>query len=107
PDDLATSAITEMEVTYGLLLNPRVATRLRPVMDALFGAIRILPYDTQAARATAAVRAALKRKGRPVGAYDVLIAGIALSQDLTLATSNVREFMQVDGLRIEDWRSQE
>lgn len=31
PDDLAASALTEMEVAYGLLLNPRLARRLEPV----------------------------------------------------------------------------
>jgi tRNA(fMet)-specific endonuclease VapC len=94
-----------MEVAYGLLLNPRLAQRLKPVMDAFFGAIRVLPSDGKAAETTAKGRANLKRRGRPIGAYDVLIAGTALAHDLILVTSNVREFKQVEGLRIEDWRS--
>jgi tRNA(fMet)-specific endonuclease VapC len=105
PEDLAASAITEMEVAYGLLLNPRLASRLKPVMDAFFGAIRVLPYESAAAEATARARANLKQRGRPIGAYDVLIAGIALAHELILVTSNVREFRRVEGLRIEDWRS--
>jgi tRNA(fMet)-specific endonuclease VapC len=105
PEDLAASAITEMEVAYGLLLNPRLASRLKPVMDAFFGAIRVLPYDRAAAEATARARANLKQRGRPIGAYDILIAGSALAQELILVTSNVREFRRVEGLRIEDWRS--
>jgi tRNA(fMet)-specific endonuclease VapC len=104
PDELAASALTEMEVAYGLLLNPRLARRLQPVMDALFGSIRILPYDRKAAEETAKARIKLKRRGRPIGAYDVLIAGTALAHQLTLVTSNVREFEQVEGLRVEDWR---
>ncbi len=47
PEDLAASALTEMEVAYGLLLNPKLANRLKPVMDAFFGAIRVLPYDPE------------------------------------------------------------
>jgi tRNA(fMet)-specific endonuclease VapC len=74
-------------------------------MDAFFGSIRVLPYDRKAAEATARARADLKRPGRPIGAYDVLIAGTALAHELILVTSNVREFKQVEGLRIEDWRS--
>jgi tRNA(fMet)-specific endonuclease VapC len=105
PEDLAASAITEMEVAYGLLLNPKLAGRLKPVMDAFFGAIRVLPYDRAAAEATARARANLKQRGRPIGAYDVLIAGVALAHELILVTSNVREFRRVEGLRIEDWRS--
>lgn len=105
PQDLAASTLTEMEVAYGLLLNPKLATRLKPVMVAFFDAIRVLPYDRQAADATASVRAKLKRRGRPIGAYDVLIAGTALAYELILVTSNLREFRQVEGLRLEDWRS--
>jgi tRNA(fMet)-specific endonuclease VapC len=105
PEDLAASAITEMEVAYGLLLNPKLAGRLKPVMDAFFGAIRVLPYDRAAAEATARARANLKQRGRPIGAYDVLIAGVALAHELILVTSNVREFRRVAGLRMEDWRS--
>jgi len=105
PQDLAASVVTEMEVAYGLLLNPRLAARLKPVMDDFFSAIRILPYDRKAVEATASARAGLKRRGRPIGAYDVLIAGTAISNELILVTSNLREFKQVEHLTVEDWRS--
>ncbi len=98
------STITEMEIAYGLKLNPRLARRLRPIMDELLGAITILPYSREAAAATSELRAVLRRKGTPIGAYDALIAGTALAQDLTLVTSNSREFQRVDQIRVEDWR---
>jgi len=105
PADLAASTITRMEIAYGLLLNPSLARQLAPVMDALFASIRVLAYGEEAAAATATARAGLKRRGRPIGAFDILIAGTALAHDLTLVTSNVRELGQIEGLRIEDWRS--
>lgn len=37
--------------------------------------------------------------GQPIGAYDVLIAAIALANDLTLITHNVAEFSRIAGLR--------
>jgi tRNA(fMet)-specific endonuclease VapC len=104
PEEIAVSAITEMEVAYGLNLNPRLARRLGPVMRAFFGAIEVLPYGRAEAAATAGIRAALKKRGSPIGAYDALIAGAALAADLTLVTSNVREFDRVEGLRVENWR---
>jgi tRNA(fMet)-specific endonuclease VapC len=39
-----------------------------------------------------------------IGAYDVMIAGVARSQGLVLATNNVKEFQRVEGLRVERWR---
>ena len=42
-------------------------------------------------------------QGTPIGPYDLQIAAIALGNDLTLVTHNVREFVRVEGLRVEDW----
>jgi predicted nucleic acid-binding protein len=81
------------------------AALLKPVMDDFFGAIRVLPYNHRAAQAAARTRAELKRRGRPIGAYDALIAGTALANELILISSNLREFKQVEGLPVEDWRS--
>lgn len=105
PAEIAVSTITEMEIAYGLLLNARLARLLRPVVDAFLSAVHVLPYDAAAALETASLRAALRRRGRQIGAYDALIAGSALAQGLTLVTSNIREFERVERLTVEDWRS--
>lgn len=49
------------------------------------------------------VRADLEARGERIGAYNVLIAGMALARGHTLVTHNVREFSRVRGLPIEDW----
>lgn len=106
PEDIAVSSMTAMEIEFGLALDRSRARRLAPVMQALLGAVRVLPYDIQDARATAALRAALQKRGRgrPIGAYDALIAGCALARGLVLVTSNEREFKRIGGLRLENWR---
>lgn len=93
-----------MEIEFGLALNAQRARRLAPVMRGLFEAITIFPYEIQDVSATATLRAALQKKGRPIGAYDVLIAGSALARGLVLVTSNEREFSRVSGLKLENWR---
>jgi predicted nucleic acid-binding protein len=50
------------------------------------------------------VRAALRRRGRPIGPFDVLLAGCALARGLTLVTANVDELARIDGLSVENWR---
>ena len=104
PEYIAVSSITMMEVEFGLALNAQRARRIAPVMHALLEAITVLPYDTGDARATGALRAGLQKRGRPIGAYDALIAGCALARGLVLVTSNEREFSRVSGLKIENWR---
>lgn len=104
PDDVAVSTVSLMEIEYGLRGKPAVARRLRPVLDALLGSVHRLPYGESEARRTAELRVGLKKAGRPIGAYDALIAGTALAHDLVLVTSNTGEFSQVEGLVLEDWR---
>jgi tRNA(fMet)-specific endonuclease VapC len=45
----------------------------------------------------------LERKGTPVGPYDLLIAGVALSRNMTPVSNNVRVFSRIEGLRVENW----
>ncbi len=73
------------------------------VQAFLSGPISILPFDEADGRAAGEVRALLEREGRPVGAYDALLAGQAVRRGITLVTSNVREFERVDDLMWEDW----
>jgi tRNA(fMet)-specific endonuclease VapC len=94
-----------LEVEYGLALRPVLARRLRKVMDALFESVTILPFDREDAMQAAALRAELKRKRFPVGAYDLLIGATALRRGLTLVTSNTAEFSHVERLPLEDRRS--
>ncbi len=77
---------------------------LEPMLDAFFSTIATLPFDEVDAKAAAAIRAALKTQGQPIGAYDVPIAGTALARGLAVVTSNVGEFKRVSGLQVEDWR---
>lgn len=104
PNLIAVSALTRMEVDYGLALNAERARKLTPVLDAFFSVVTTLPFDETDARAAAAIRAALKTKGQPIGAYDVLIAGTAVARGMLVVTSNLGEFQRVSGLQVEDWR---
>jgi len=104
PALVAVSALTRMEVEYGLVLNAERARKLAPMLQAFFSTISTLPFEVADALAAAAIRAALKTKGQPIGAYDVLIAGTALARGLVVVTSNVGEFQRIGGLQVEDWR---
>ena len=104
PNLIAVSALTRMEVDYGLALNAERAKKLAPILDAFFSTITTLPFDEADAQAAAAIRAALKSQGQPIGTYDVLIAGTGLAKGLVVVTSNVGEFKRVSGLQVEDWR---
>ena len=104
PRIIAVSAITRMEIEYGLALNAERARKLAPVLNAFFAAVDNLGFDVVDAEASASLRAGLRAQVQPIGPYDVLIAGTALARGLTIITSNVGEFGRIPGLRVENWR---
>jgi len=104
PKLIVVSALTRMEIDYGLALNSERARKLAPVLDALFSVVGTVPFNEADAKATAAIRAALKLQGQPIGAYHALIAGTGVARGLIVVTSNVGEFNRVSGLQVENWR---
>jgi len=104
PDHLAISSITRMEIEYGLKLNPARAKKIQSVTDTILSMIHTLPYESEDAITTTNIRSYLKTAGTPIGAYDVMIGGVALSRDLIMVTSNTKEFDRITGLVLEDWR---
>ena len=75
------------------------------MLDRLSSQFVSLPFDDAAAEVYGRIRAALEAAGTLIGPYDLQIAAIALANDLTLITHNIREFGRVAGLRIEDWEA--
>ena len=63
----------------------------------------VLAFDEVAARIHGRVRAQLRRAGRSAPFADSLVASIALANELTVVTANVRDFVEIPELRIEDW----
>ena len=45
-------------------------------------------------------RARLRKEGKPIGDFDLLIASACLHHELTLLTDNIREFERVGNLKI-------
>jgi tRNA(fMet)-specific endonuclease VapC len=104
PSDIAVSAITVMELRYGLQLNPQRAQKVEPVISNFLTSVVLLPFDEVDAEQAGQIRSILKTQGQPIGAYDVLIAATALRHQLVMVTANQREFERIPGLQIENWR---
>lgn len=62
-----------------------------------------MPFDDQSALIYGQIRTQLAASGTPIGPNDLLIASIALANNLIVVTHNTREFSRVGGLRLEDW----
>jgi tRNA(fMet)-specific endonuclease VapC len=100
-DNVLTSIIVACELRYGAAR--RGSKRLTRQVEAVLGAITILPLETGADRHYAAIRTALEQKGTPIGANDMLIAAQARAIHAVCVTANVPEFKRVRGLNVENW----
>lgn len=104
PVHIAISAITIMEVLYGLQLNHAVKRKLSEPFSSLCATVNIVPFDGAAAATASRIRALMKSRGTPIGSFDLLIAASALAHNCILVTSNVKEFSRIEELEIENWR---
>ena len=86
-------------------MKSRDPTRAIRAQRSFFSRYRSLPFDDVAADVYGRIRAELESKGTPIGPNDLLIAAIAVANDLTLVTHNTNEFSRVTGLVLEDWEA--
>jgi tRNA(fMet)-specific endonuclease VapC len=100
---LSVPAIVAFELWYGVAKSASPDANAQRLSLFLGAPLSALPFDETDARVAGEIRADFQRTGRPIGAYDILIAGQALARDLILVTANQREFARVKGLRWEDW----
>ena len=102
-DQIFVSSIAVFELWYGVFKSSRVLFNTNRVETFLAGSASLLWFEDEDARTAGSVRAALEGAGKPIGVYDVLLAGQAMYRQLTLVTANVSEFSRVKGLLWQDW----
>ncbi len=97
------SSIAVFELWYGVDKSAKKEFNRKRLEKFLTGPILVLAFEDADARVAGSVRAALEAIGKPIGAYDLLMAGQALRHQVTLVTANVSEFSRVKGLAWQDW----
>jgi len=100
--DIGISVITLAELEYGASKSTHPRRNLE-ALEQFIVPLDVALFDRQAAVAYGRIRAVLEKKGRPIGAMELLIAAQALSLGVRLVTNNEREFRRVPGLRVENW----
>jgi tRNA(fMet)-specific endonuclease VapC len=101
PGDVGVSSITVAELAYGIAKTR--SARNRAALERFLLPLEIAEFDLEAAMVYGKVRAAIERKGTPIGPLDMEVAAHALALGVILVTNTQREFKRVTGLRIENW----
>ena len=97
------SSVVAFELWYGVAKSQRQEANTQRLEAFLAGPLERTPFDEEDAKEAGRVRGELEIAGKPIGAYDVLIAAQARRRGATLVTSNVAEFDRVTGVKWEDW----
>ena len=100
---LAVSSVSVFELWYGVAKNARRPSNTQKLNTFLQSWVNLLSLDDEDAKIAGELRAEMDAIGRPIGQYDLLIAGQALRHNMTLVTAYVREFERVKTLLWEDW----
>src|SRR5260370_30438533 len=97
------STVVLYELWYGVAKSARPKENAEDLATFLAGPVRVLGFEEEDAREAGGVRASLERIGKTIGAYNMLIAGQALSRKLTLVTANTKEVSGVKRVFLEEW----
>jgi len=102
PKEIAIPSVVLYELEYGIAKSISPGKRQAQLKE-LCSLVETLPFGDEEARLSAAIRASLEKKGTPIGAHDMLIAGTALANQGVLVTHNTKEFSKVSKLKLENW----
>ena len=102
PSQFKIPAVVAGELYFGAE-NSSNASRSHLVVAAFLQPYEILPFDDACAHAYSTIRSSLKKRGRPIGPNDMLIAATAIANQAILVSNNTKEFSRVEGLRLESW----
>ena len=109
-ESIWTTSITVFEVRFGLEVLP--AGERKDALQHAFDQVidedlrgRVLDFDARAASVAGEIAAKLRALGRPVDMRDAQIAGIIAARRATLATRNVRHFVDAGIPVIDPWNS--
>jgi predicted nucleic acid-binding protein len=98
------SAITASELLHGVhrATNDAVRRARSAFVESILASFPILPIDLEIARSHAQLWANLAAAGNLIGPHDMWLAATCIARGFSIATTNVREFERVDGLKVEN-----
>jgi tRNA(fMet)-specific endonuclease VapC len=102
--DVVVCSVVVAELLYGALHSGNPQKNLSAV-NTFLQLFTSLPFEDADARFHAETREHLAKQGLPIGPNDLMIAAIALRNNLTVVTHNTSEFSRVPGLKVEDWQT--
>lgn len=105
--DVCISVVTYAELEFGIH-NSKYPDKNRIAINSILAGILIEDFDMNAATHFGQILAELKRnhKDKQNQDRDKMIAAHARSRGYILVTDNIKDFLDIDGIKIENWREE-
>ena len=100
---LFTSCICIMELRFGSALRKDFNRFWQKITKEIISRVNILPIDEKEVLVAGDILAGLRKTGQIIGLEDVLIAALAITNQYTVVTANIRHFSRISNLRVENW----
>lgn len=106
-EDVCISVVTYAELEFGIL-NSKYPEQNRAAINAMLSGITIEDFDIGAATHFGQILAELKQKHKDKlnQDRDKMIAAHARAKGYVLVTDNTKDFIDIDGIEIENWREE-
>lgn len=105
-DKCCTSVLSMHELYYGAYnAKKRSEKCFRQEMDRierLLTKLTVLSLETKG-DVYGNIKYSLEKKGQMIDEFDMMIAGHAISEELTVVTNNLKHFDRIPGLKVENW----
>lgn len=100
--NLAISNAVLAELYFGAYNSSKIKSNIATI-ESFSKHLTVISDSVESARLFGRIKADLKRHGKRIEDFDILVASIALANNLTLVTHNTIHFARITDLRIEDW----
>lgn len=97
---LGVSVISVAELWEGVYFS-RDPKRSQTILEEFLSGVVVLGLDEEVCKRFGHLRGSLRKLGKTIGDFDLLIASTALHHNLTLLTNNRKHFKDITGLKIE------
>jgi predicted nucleic acid-binding protein len=98
-----TATICVMELRHGAMKRGNSPDFWLMIERHILSKVRILDFSYSEAIKAGELIHQLYSLGRPIGIEEIMIGSIALCNDLTIVSGNTKHFLQIPGLRVENW----
>lgn len=104
--NIGITLITLAELKYGAYSSQRVERNLKNI-ENLLQKVKVLNLDQDSVDRFGCIKAELRKRGKLIEDFDILIASMTLANDGILITNNTEHFKRIEGLKLENWLEQE